>query len=122
MLSAMTLQHVTLEVTPAQVQPHIEFWALLGYALIETPLALRDRAVWMRSGGSHVHLLIDEAPVVPPRAHAAFVVDDWESRLAALHAAGHESRPAMRLWDCERVYLTAPGGHRVEIMSAPPPF
>ena len=117
----MTLQHVTFEVTPEQVQPHVEFWAMLGYALIETPPPLSGRAVWMRRGPSHVHLLIDDAPVVPPRAHAAFVVDDWDGTLDALHAAGYESRAAMRLWDCERVYLRAPGGHRVEIMSAPPP-
>ena len=117
----MTLQHVTFEVTQDQVGPHVEFWAMLGYTVMETPAPLRDRAVWMRRGGSHVHLLIDDAPVVPPRAHAAFVVEGWEATLAALHAAGYESRPAMRLWDCERVYLRAPGGHRVEIMSAPPP-
>ncbi len=118
----MTLQHVTFEVTPEQVRPHIEFWAMLGYAAIETPPPLRDRAVWMARGGSHVHLLIDDAPVVPPRGHAAFVVDDWQATLDALHAAGYESRAAMRLWDCDRVYLRAPGGHRVEIMSAPPPM
>ena len=117
----MTLQHVTFEVTAEQVPAHREFWAMLGYEAIETPVPLRDRAVWMRRGASHVHLLIDEAPVVPPRAHAAFVVEEWDATLAALHAAGYESRPAMRLWDCERVYLRAPGGHRVEIMSAPPP-
>lgn len=117
----MTLQHVTYEVTQEQVRPHLDFWAMLGYTQMETPAPLRDRAVWMRHGGSHVHLLIDEAPVVPPRAHAAFVVDDWDATLGALHAAGYETRPAMRLWECERVYVRAPGGHRVEIMSAPPP-
>ena len=117
----MTIQHVTFEVTPAQAPSHVAFWALLGYELIETPEPLRDRAVWMRRAGSHVHLLLDEHPVVPPRAHAAFVVEDWDATLEGLHAAGYESRPAMRLWDAERVYPRAPGGHRVEIMSAPPP-
>ena len=117
----MTLQHVTFEVTAEQVPSHLAFWAMLGYEEIEVPERLLGRAVWMRRGGSDVHLLLDEAPVVPPRAHAAFVIDDWDARLAALHAAGYESRPAMRLWDAERVYLSAPGGHRVEIMSAPPP-
>lgn len=68
-----------------------------------------------------MHLLIDDAPVVPPRAHAAFVIDDWDRTLAALHD-GYESRPAMRLWEADRVYLRAPGGHRVEIMSAPRPL
>lgn len=121
MLDAMALQHVTFEATPAQAEEHVAFWALLGYALIEVPAPLRGRAIWMRRGGCDVHLLLDDAPVVPPRAHAAFVVDDWDATLAALHAAGYESRPAMRLWEAERVYLTAPGGHRVEIMSAPPP-
>ena len=121
MLAAMTLQHVTFEVTREQVEAHVEFWSMLGYTPIETPAPLRDRAVWLGRGGSHVHLLLDEAPVVPPRAHAAFVVDDWEAALGALHAAGYESRAAMRLWDCERVYVRAPGGHRVEIMSAAPP-
>ena len=118
---AMTLQHVTFEVTREQVEPHLAFWAMLGYEEMETPEPLQGRAVWMRRGGSHVHLLLDEEPVVPPRAHAAFVVEDWDATLRALHAAGYESRPAMRLWECERAYLRAPGGHRVEIMSSPPP-
>jgi catechol 2,3-dioxygenase-like lactoylglutathione lyase family enzyme len=118
----MTLQHVTFEVIPDHVEPHIAFWALLGYEVIETPEPLRGRAIWMRREQSDVHLLIDDAPVVPPRAHAAFVIDDWDRRLAALHDAGYESSPAMRLWESERVYLRAPGGHRVEIMSAPPPL
>lgn len=117
----MTIQHITLEVTPDEVEPHIALWALLGFELIETPEPLRGRAVWTRRGESHVHLLIDDAPVVPPRAHAAFVVEDWDRTLAALLEAGYETRPAMRLWDAERVYLRAPGGHRVELMSAPPP-
>lgn len=117
----MTLQHVTFEVPAAQVPQHLAFWAILGYEEIDVPEGLRGRAVWMRRGGCDVHLLLEETPVVPPRAHAAFVIDDWHARLAALHAAGYESRPAMRLWDAERVYLSAPGGHRVEIMSAPPP-
>jgi catechol 2,3-dioxygenase-like lactoylglutathione lyase family enzyme len=117
----MTLQHVTFEVTPVEVEAHVALWRLLGYDLIETPEPLRGRAVWLARGGSHVHLLFDEAPVVPPRAHAAFVVDDWEATLAGLHRAGYETKPAMRLWEAERVYLRAPGGHRVEIMSAPPP-
>ena len=115
------LQHVTFEVTAEQVDAHVALWALLGYECFETPEPLRGRAIWMRRGGSHVHLLLDDAPVVPPRAHAAFVVEDWEGTLRALHAAGYETRTAMRLWDAERVYLRAPGGHRVEIMSAPPP-
>ncbi|MDP9376331.1 MAG: hypothetical protein M3P40_01915 [Actinomycetota bacterium] len=115
------LQHVTFEVLSQQVDAHVAFWALLGYELFDTPEPLRDRAVWMRRGGSHVHLLLDENPVVPPRAHAAFVVEDWRQTLQDLHDAGYETRPAMRLWDCERVYVRAPGGHRVEIMSAPPP-
>lgn len=117
----MTLQHVTFEVTPAQVDPHVAFWAMLGYELIETPEPLRGSAIWMRRRDCHVHLLLDDAPVVPPRAHAAFVVDDWEATLAALQESGYETQPAKRLWDAERVYLRAPGGHRVEIMSTPPP-
>lgn len=115
------LQHVTFEVHSREVEAHVSFWALLGYERFETPEPLRDRAVWMRSGGFHVHLLLDDNPVVAPRAHAAFVVEDWEKTLQGLHNAGYETRPAMRLWDCERVYVRAPGGHRVEIMSAAPP-
>lgn len=116
----MTLQHVTFEVTPEQVEAHVAFWGILGYALIETPAPLHGRAVWMRRGGCDVHLLLDDAPVVPPRAHVALIVENWEATLAALARAGYEATPAMRLWDAERVYLRAPGGHRVEIMTAGP--
>lgn len=45
----MTLQHVTFEVTADQIEPHIGFWSLLGYELIDTPEPLPERPL-MRPG------------------------------------------------------------------------
>ena len=45
------LQHVTLEVTPAQVRECVAFWELLGFTEMEPPPMLRDRFTWVEREG-----------------------------------------------------------------------
>ena len=33
----MTLQHVTLEIRPADIDAEVAFWALLGFEHVDTP-------------------------------------------------------------------------------------
>jgi len=115
------LQHVALETRPADVRDALAFWALLGFEQVEAPPSLRERAVWVQRGGTQVHLLLTESPVVPSSGHAAVVVDDYDATVAALRAAGHRAEPRAEHRGVPRTFATAPTGHRVEVMSAPPP-
>ena len=115
------LQHAALETSRADGQASKEFWRLLGFDEVEPPPTLRDRAAWLARDGTQIHLLWSDDPVAPPQGHAAVVVDDYELTLERLREAGHEVEPRREHWGAARAFVRAPGGHRVEVMSAPPP-
>lgn len=48
------------------------------------------------------------------------VAPDLEATVAALREHGFETRSGRPHWGVPRVHATAPGGHRVELMAAPP--
>jgi len=112
------LQHVALEV--ADPDPEVAFWALLGFRRVDPPAGLRDRAVWVQRGEQQIHLLLTGEPVVPPQGHVAVVARDHAATLAALRAAGHRVEDRIPHWGAARAFATSPGGHRVEVMEAPP--
>jgi catechol 2,3-dioxygenase-like lactoylglutathione lyase family enzyme len=113
------LQHVGLEVRPAEVAPSVEFWELLGFERVEPPAALSE-FTWLERGGTQIHLMPTEEPTVPPRGHVAVVVVDFEDALARLRGAGVEVLDRREYWSAPRAKATAPGGHIVELMAAPP--
>ena len=115
------LQHVSLEVPRERADACAEFWALLGFARVEPPPTLRERAVWVERDGTQVHLMYADDAVVPPKGHAAVVAPDYDAALAALRAAGHDPEPRPEHWGAPRCFVTDPAGHRVEVMAAPPP-
>ena len=78
-------------------------------------------AAWVASNGTHIHLLYDDAPTVAPRGHVAILADDYDATVAAVRDAGFDFRPDEELWGVPRGFVRTPTGHRVEIMSGPPP-
>ena len=115
------LQHVSLEVPPDEVQAAVDFWQLLGFDPVESPEALGGYVSWLERGGTQIHLIHTEGATAPQLGHAAVVVDDFEATVAAVADAGHEVQPARELWGGQRAFALGPGGHRVELMAAPPP-
>lgn len=114
------LQHIALELDPAARGDAEEFWTLLGFDLVEPPPSLRERSSWLQRGPTQIHLLFSDGPVVPTAGHAAVVAEDYEATLGALRAAGYEPEPRSEHWGAPRAFVQAPGGHRVEVMAAPP--
>ncbi|MDQ3739501.1 MAG: hypothetical protein M3389_01030, partial [Actinomycetota bacterium] len=92
----------------------------LGFARVDPPPSLRDRAVWLERDGTQVHLRYAEAPVVPPGGHVAVVARDYEATLARLRAAGFEPEARAEHWGAPRSFVHGPEGHLVEVMAAPP--
>ncbi len=114
------LHHVGIEIAPADVERAVEFFSLLGFEVVEPPPALAAGFTWLERDGTQVHLMHEEHPAVPPRAHLAVVTPDFEATLARLRDQGFETRPGRQHWGEPRAHAIAPGGHRVELMSAPP--
>ena len=114
------IQHVALEVREEDVDACLHFWWLLGFARVPAPPALAERSVWVQAGATQVHLLFAEQPVVPPEAHIAVVVGDFDATFAILERAGYEPRRRTQYWDSPRAFARSPGGHRVEFMAFGP--
>ena len=113
------LHHVGIEVAPAEIERTIELWQLLGFELVQPPKALSE-FTWLEREGTQVHLMPTESPTVPPRGHTAVVVADFEATIAALAERDFEVERRREHWGAPRALVIAPGGHRVELMAAPP--
>jgi catechol 2,3-dioxygenase-like lactoylglutathione lyase family enzyme len=116
----VTLQHVSLETRPADVDAEVAFWALLGFQRVQPPGALAERSAWVQRGATQIHLLFAAEPVVMLAGHVAVVAEDHEAAMERLRAAGFEPWPREEHWGDARAYVRSPGGHLVEVMAAPP--
>jgi catechol 2,3-dioxygenase-like lactoylglutathione lyase family enzyme len=114
------LQHVGIEMRPDDVEAAIWFFELLGFRRVDPPSGLSQGFTWLEREGTQVHLLHEESPVAPPRGHLAVVVADFGAAVERLRAAGFEVKERRRHWGSARASALAPGGHRVELMAAPP--
>ncbi len=116
------LQHVSLEVPPEQAERFAELLGAIGFAPVPAPAALGEAVRWFAdgSGASQVHLILTEGATAPALGHAAFVVDGFAAAITALRQRGFEVTPARELWGEARAFVLAPGGHRLELMAAPP--
>ena len=114
------LQHVSLEVRPDQVRDCVAFWELLGFTEIEPPPVLRDRFIWVERNGTHIHLIPREDPAVPVEGHAAVVAPD-DLTITRLRDNGFDPQRGQQRLERPAVVRDDPAGHRVEVMSAPPP-
>ena len=118
----MALDHVTLEVPAERLADCVAFWELLDFARVPLPEEYANSNAWMYHGGTTIHLIVTDEPVVPPVGHAAVVLESYESTSDGLREAGFELRPQTEFWGAARAYITDPAGHTVEVMAAPPPI
>lgn len=117
------LHHVSLEVTPDEVERTVEFWTILGFERLAAPDPIAEYVTWLERGENQIHLIHTPEPSVPTLGHPAVVAPggDFEAAVAALRAGGFEFEESQQLWGKRRGFAVAPAGHRVEVMEAPPP-
>ena len=113
------LHHVGIEVAPGEVESAAGFFELLGFERVEAPATLRE-FTWLERSGTQVHLMPEEEPTVSSPGHLAVVVDDFEATFARVRDTGFEIERKREHWGQPRALAIAPGGHRVELMAAPP--
>jgi catechol 2,3-dioxygenase-like lactoylglutathione lyase family enzyme len=114
------LHHVGIEIREEEVERAVELFELLDFERVQPPPALAAGFTWVQRQGTQVHLMHEDSPAVPPRGHLAVVVPDFEATLARLREHGFEPEPGREHWGSPRAKVTAPGGHQVELMAAPP--
>ena len=113
------LHHVGIEVAPAEIERAAELFELLGFERVEPPPTLAE-FTWLEREGTQVHLMPEERPTAAPRGHLALVATDFEATLARLQEHGFEVEPRREHWGAPRAHTIAAGGHRIELMAAPP--
>lgn len=113
------LHHVGIEVAPADIEAAAAFFELIGFERVEPPATLR-KYTWLEREGTQVHLMPEEEPTVPSPGHLAVVVADFDATVARLRKGGFAVEPKREHWGEPRALAIAPGGHRVELMAAPP--
>jgi catechol 2,3-dioxygenase-like lactoylglutathione lyase family enzyme len=114
------LHHVGIEVAPGEVERAVELFELLGFERVEPPPSLAEGFTWVEREGTQVHLMHEERPAVPPRGHLAVVAPDFEAAVGRLREHGFEVERHREHWGEPRAVAIGPGGHRVELMAAPP--
>ncbi len=85
------LQHAGIEVKPADLEATVEFFSILGFDVVPTPF------------------------------ESGFTCPQIDATLARLQEHGFEVERRREHWGEPRALAVAPGGHRVELMKAPPP-
>ncbi|HXR31972.1 MAG TPA: VOC family protein [Solirubrobacterales bacterium] len=113
------LHHVGIEVAPGDLERSVELWQVLGFVRVEPPPTLSE-FVWLERNGTQIHLMPTDEPAVPPRGHTAVVAADFDAAVAELHERGFEVELRREHWGVPRAAAIAPGGHRIELMAAPP--
>jgi hypothetical protein len=113
------LHHVGIEVAPADVEAAAGFFELIGFGRVEPPVTLSE-FTWLEREGTQVHLMPTDDPTVPSPGHLAIVAPEFDATVARLRDAGFEVEPKREHWGQPRALAIAPGGHRVELMAAPP--
>ena len=115
------LHHATHELLQAQLAQCIDFYEELGFAQVPTPKGIGERAVWLQSGPTQIHLMPRGQPSPPAESgHIAVVVDDYNATVGRLREGGFEVEPRRPHWGAPRSYVRDPAGHLVELMAWPP--
>ena len=114
------LHHVTLEAAPEDVDRFAELLGAIGFDPVPVPSSLGDDYRWFERAGTQVHLALVGTPEAPGTGHAAFVVTPLAPAVDRLERAGFEVDERRRHWGSRRVVVTAPAGHRIELMETPP--
>jgi catechol 2,3-dioxygenase-like lactoylglutathione lyase family enzyme len=112
--------HVALEIRREDADACLHFWWLLGFEQVAPPPSLAERATWVQSGATQIHLLYAEQPVVAPEGHVAVIAADYDATLRALSVAGFAVQPRTEHWGSPRCFVRSPAGHRVEVMAYAP--
>lgn len=114
------LHHISIELDPTDVNCFSRMLELIGYRAIDAPEVFGGAVKWFERKGTQIHLIETPEPTAPPLGHAALAVDDYGGTVARLREEGFEVEDGRQLWGEARSFLQAPGGHRIELMAAPP--
>ena len=111
------LQHVNVVVPRGGTDAAVRFYVdILGLAPLAKPDVLRPDGAWLSVDG-YAQLHLSERDGQPhPDSHFALVVDDFDSVLARLAAAGASWQDQEDVFGGRRGFTRDPAGNRIELL------
>jgi len=118
-MKILSIDHIQIAMPPGEEAKARAFYVnVLGFTEIPKPPELAKRGgAWFESGTTQLHLGVEPDFRPARKAHPAFVVDDLDTLLAKIQAAGFEvdaSQPALD--EYKRAHVFDPFGNRIELM------
>ena len=118
-MKILSIDHIQIAMPPGEEAKARAFYVnVLGFTEIPKPPELAKRGgAWFESGTTQLHLGVEPDFHPARKAHPAFVVDDLDTLLAKIQAAGFEvdaSQPPLDGY--KRVHIFDPFGNRIELM------
>jgi catechol 2,3-dioxygenase-like lactoylglutathione lyase family enzyme len=117
-LTATAIHHVQLAMPAGEETQGRNFYGdLLGLEEIPKPATLAERGgLWFRIGALELHLGVEQDFRAAKKAHPGLLVDDLQSMVRRLEAAGHKTTPDHLLEGYDRAYVHDPFGNRIELL------
>lgn len=117
-MAVVRLDHVQLAYPPGRDDEARRFYGeVLGFTEIEKPAPMAARGgMWFQAGPVGIHLGVEPGFQPSVKAHPALVVDDLDSFVARVTAAGCPWKPTEELPGIRRGHLTDPFGNRIELI------
>jgi catechol 2,3-dioxygenase-like lactoylglutathione lyase family enzyme len=114
------IDHVNFQMPERVARECLAFYELLGFTNVYPPESLRDRAIWLASGSTMIHLQFAHEVGDSGPGHVALVVPKYEATLGMLATAGVTVEPRAEHWGSPRCYVSDPAGNRLELMEFSP--
>jgi catechol 2,3-dioxygenase-like lactoylglutathione lyase family enzyme len=114
------IDHVNFQMPERSAGECAAFYELLGFTRVHPPASLADRAIWLASGSTMIHLQFADAIGDSGPGHVALVVPNYAAVLGMLSAAGVAVEPRSEHWGSPRCYTQDPAGNRLELMEFSP--
>jgi len=118
-MTILSIDHVQLAMPEGEEEKARAFYVrILGLTEIPKPAELAKRGgAWFEAGNVQIHLGVEKDFRAARKAHPAFIVDDLDSLLEKIQAAGYEwdlSQPPLDGF--KRAHVFDPFGNRIELM------
>lgn len=115
----LSIHHVQLAMPEGGEENARAFYVrILGFVEVPKPAELAKRGgAWFESGNVQVHIGVEKDFRPARKAHPAFLLDDLNSLLETIQAAGYEadvSQPPLEGF--KRAHVFDPFGNRIELI------
>lgn len=118
-MKILSIDHVQIAMPAGEEEKARAFYMeQLGFTELPKPPELAKRGgAWFQVGDVQLHLGVESDFRPARKAHPAFVVDDLDSLIASVQAAGYETDTSQPPLDgYKRAYVFDPFGNRIELM------